>query len=286
MNLDQLQQLAEQPLIEQFETLREWLPSTNTSIEDWDAEATVLFETMVQQILHATSLTRGQKKEFFESLNVWGDPRLRHPSDEDYWVEVVVADAPMLVAKHLVTMKEWLQFLEGEYDNDVHWSAEGLNWRNNRRITWQQLAASSDSQKYIFDNQPVVGVSWFEAEAYANHHNARLMDFFEREEIVRGPEKRRYPWGRDFKHGFANTEESGFDKPSAVGLFTTDRTPEGVFDLAGNVAEWQGDDMDDQRVMHPGCWAKDSISTWAKASEALSPSARLAYLGFRLVKDR
>ena len=84
-----------------------------------------------------------------------------------------------------------------------------------------------------------MGVSWFEAEAYARCHNARLMDFFEREDIVRGPEKRRYPWGRDFKHGFANTEESGFDKPSAVGLFTTDQTPDGIFDLAGNVAEWQ-----------------------------------------------
>jgi formylglycine-generating enzyme required for sulfatase activity len=260
--------------------------SHTEAIKDWDLETRALFETMIQQVLHASSLSTSQKKQFFEAINSWGDPRLRTPANQDYWVDMMVADAPLLVATHLVTIKEWLKFLETEYDNDAHWSAEGLNWRDNRRVTWQQLAASPDSQKYLFDNQPVVGVSWFEAEAYACCHNARLMDFFEREDIVRGPEKRRYPWGRDFKHGFANTEESGFDKPSAVGLFTTDQTPDGIFDLAGNVAEWQGDDVGDQRIMHPGCWAKDSISTWAKASESLSPGARLAYLGFRLVRDK
>jgi len=286
MNLEALQKFAEQSLLEQWEALLSKFEHDTNSIDSWDTEVRVLFETIVQQVLHATSLSMMQKKAFFEAINSWGDPRLRSPIEEDYWVEMSVADAPLLVATHLVTIKEWLHFLDTEYDNDANWSLEGLNWRDNRRVTWQQLAAVPDSQKYLFDNQPVVGVSWFEAEAYARCHKARLMDFFEREEIVRGPEKRRYPWGRDFKHGFANTEESGFDKPVAVGLFTTDKTPDGVFDLAGNAAEWQGDDVGDQRVMHPGCWAKDSISTWAKASESLSPSARLAYLGFRLVRDK
>lgn len=286
MNLETLQKLAEKSLLAQWETLLDHFQPDTTVIENWDSEARVLFETIVQQILHAGSLSMEQKKHFFERINHWGDPRLRSPIDSEYWMEVIVADAPLFVATHLVTIKEWLHFLETDYETDAHWSIEGLNWRDNRRVTWQQLAASPDSQKYLFDNQPVVGVSWFEAEAYAHCHKARLMDFFEREEIVRGPEKRRYPWGRDFKHGFANTEESGFDKPAAIGLFTTDKTPDGICDLAGNVAEWQGDDVGDQRVMHPGCWAKDSISTWAKASESLSPSARLAYLGFRLVRDK
>ena len=286
MNLEALQKVAEQSLFDQWETLLAKFQSSTDPIENWDKDSCVLFETIVQQVLHASSLSMMQKKQFFEAINSWGDPRLRTPTDQDYWVDMIVADVPLSVATHLVTIKEWLHFLETEYDNDDNWSLEGLSWRDNRRVTWQQLASAPDSQKYLFDNQPVVGVSWFEAEAYARCHNARLMDFFEREEIVRGPEKRRYPWGRDFKHGFANTEESGFEKPSAVGLFVTDKTPDNIFDLAGNVAEWQGDDVGDQRVMHPGCWAKDSISTWAKASESLSPGARLAYLGFRLVRDK
>ena len=138
-----------------------------------------------------------------------------------------------------------VRLLRNEYDNDAHWSDEGLNWRDNRRVTWQQLA---DRQILKISIRQSIS-SWchgLRQEAYARCHSARLMDFFEREDIVRGPEKRRYPWGRDFKHGFANTEESGFDKPSAVGLFTTDKTSDGIFDLAGNVAEWLGDDVGDQ----------------------------------------
>ncbi len=283
MTLTELQQIATQPLTEQWKALLEVF-ETEASLDS--GEATVLLEIMVEQVLRSSSFTIQQKMEFCEKLNNWGDPRLSTPSEDKYWVRMEVADEPLYVGKYLVTIKEWLQFLRTEYNNDAHWSTEGLNWRNNRTVTWEELAASPDSQKYLFDNQPVVGVSWFEAVAYANCHGARLMDFYEREDIVRGAEKRRYPWGRDFKHGYANTEESGLDKPSAVGFFHMDCTPEGIFDLAGNVAEWQGDDMENQRVMHPGCWANGSISTWAKASECLSPNARLAYLGFRLVKDQ
>ena len=283
MHISELQNIAKLPLFEQWETLLSLFQGPRLHL---DGEAHVLFETITEQILGSSSLLQQQKLQFFESVNRWGDPRLRSPSDQDYWVLMTVVDSPLSVAKHLVTIKEWQLFLDMEYEKDVHWSEEGLNWRNNRRVTWQELASASDSKKYMFDNQPVVGVSWFEAEAYATCHKARLMEFFEREEIVRGVEKRRYPWGRDFKHGYANTEESGLEKPSAVGVFSMDKTPEGIFDLAGNVGEWQGDDMDDQRVIHPGSWANGSISTWAKASECLSPNARLAYLGFRLVRDQ
>ena len=54
-------------------------------------------------------------------------------------------------------------FLESEYDNDEHWSEEGLFWKSKRRVTWQVLARSPDSFKYVFANHPVVGVSWYEA---------------------------------------------------------------------------------------------------------------------------
>ena len=39
---------------------------------------------------------------------------------------------------------------------------------------------------------------------------------------------------------FLHAEALG--RPCAVGLFGGDQTPEGVYDLAGNVAEWTGDD--------------------------------------------
>ena len=249
------------------------------------ASAYKSYTQIVENILEDVSISQKDKLTFFEKINNWGDPRLRSPSQSEYWSSVTISGSTLNVGRNLVTIKEWIQFLESEYNNDDNWSEAGIFWRMKKKVTWQELANSPDSIKYVLDNHPVVGVSWFEAEAYAKCHGSRLMAFFEREQIVRGPEKRRYPWGGSFKLGYSNTEEEGLEKTSPVGMYRFDQTPEGVFDLAGNVAEWTSDEVDEQRVVHPGCWAKDSISTWSKASEVVSPNARLAFLGFRLVKD-
>ena len=50
---------------------------------------------------------------------------------------------------------------------------------------------------------------------------------------------RRYPWGNDAPDVTrANYKESGKEDAVAVGSFPAGRTPEGVYDLAGNVSEW------------------------------------------------
>lgn len=251
-----------------------------------DSEAYDVFVQLVEGIIADSSVAIHDKMHFFECLNQWGDPRLSEPSDDAYWVTCQDEGSSYQVGRFLVTIREWLAFLDDGYDNDEYWSEEGLYWKSKRKVTWQELASSPDSQKYVFDNHPVVGVSWYEAEAFATCHNARLMDNFERIQMMRGPEKRRYPWGATFKPGYANTEDVGLNKTSPVGVFVKDQTPEGIYDLAGNVAEWLGDDLDsDHRNIHPGCWLRDSISTWAKACEMMAPNARVAFLGFRLVRD-
>ena len=95
------------------------------------------------------------------------------PSQEDYWVAVHVDDDHRIqVGRYMVTNAEWLQFLSsGQYENDALWTAEGLAWRNSDRPSWQELASDPESAPLIVPNQPVVGVSWFEAHAQA--HGAR-----------------------------------------------------------------------------------------------------------------
>ena len=287
MRLEELQEILACEGAVQIEKLTQYLVSSSVSSELLGANSPQgqVYLAIVEKIVNSQQVSLKEKVDFMESINSWGDPRLSTPADANYWREVQLFGVSLHVGRFPVTTQEWLRFLETDYHVDAHWSAEGLAWRNNHRTTWQQLAAAPDSAKYILPNQPVVGVSWFEAEAFATSHGARLMDFMEREEIVRGVEKRRYPWGQDYKHGYANTEEVGLQKSAPVGIFVQDATPEGIYDMAGNVAEWQGDDMDEQRLVHPGSWAQGSISTWAKASEKLNPNVRLAYLGFRLVKD-
>ena len=68
MNLEALQKLAEQSVVDQWETLLSQFQSDINTTENWDSEPRVLFETIVQQILHATSLSMLQKKDFLKPL--------------------------------------------------------------------------------------------------------------------------------------------------------------------------------------------------------------------------
>jgi formylglycine-generating enzyme required for sulfatase activity len=69
-------------------------------------------------------------------------------------------------------------------------------------------------------------------------------------------------------------------------LYLGDRTPEGITDLAGNVAEWTGDPVVGSDVLvHPGCYEQPSMAAWAKALTFEHPGSRRASLGFRLARD-
>ena len=221
-----------------------------------------------------------------EALGNKGDPRLRVPSDDDYWAKVDLLFGQVAVGKYMVTTQEWRSFVESpNYHHNEYWSEKGIEWRDSERPSWLDLAKSEAVASLIIPNQPVVGVSWFEAEAYANFHNARLLEFSERVDLVRGKEKRHYPWGSPFGRGNANTKEESILKPAAVGIFLKDQIPEGVFDLAGNVAEWTANIEDNRAVIHPGSWFRGAMASWPKASEILSAAARLDCLGFRIARD-
>lgn len=275
---DRLKKIATQEGVSRMNSLMTLLQDN----EEFDGNIS-LFQQIVTAIIEDFNIPSGEKLELGELLNQWGDPRLKNANQDDYWV--IVDELDIQVARFLVTIKEWKDFLVAGYDVEEHWSEDGWAWKNEEHPSWQELAAEETAKKYLFDNQPVVGVSWFEAEAFASFHHARLMDFYEHEKLIRGDAKRPYPWGSPFGHGNANTLEEKLGKPTAVGLYYTDSVSGQIFDLAGNVGEWMNDIVDDRRVIHPGSWDVDSLGSWAKASSLISPSARTGSIGFRLVRD-
>lgn len=241
---------------------------------------------LLVEVVESGEGERSERLEVGEILGMLGDPRLRTPDERDYWVEVDVGEgAPIQIARFPVTNAEFFQFADGGgYTDRSLWSEEGWAWLQGKPNPWPAHAHLESARSLVVPNQPVVGVTFFEAEAYANSVGARLPRADERIAVVRGSEKRPYPWGAPFGEGNANTREEVLARPCAVGLFVNDRTPEGVRDLAGNVAEWTGDRVGDEYLVHPGAWDQPSMAAWAKALTMASPSSRWAGLGFRLVR--
>lgn len=89
------------------------------------------------------------------------------------------------------------------------------------------------------ENEPVQGVSWYEANAFCKCFKLRLPSEAEWEYAARGTDQRRFPWGNDSKVASKWTSTELVATP--VGSHPEDRSPMGVMDMAGNVWEWVQD---------------------------------------------
>lgn len=248
--------------------------------------AAATFVALAVEIVETGVGAGRERLELGEILGRLGDPRLRTPDQPDYWVTVPADHGSVTIGRFLVTNHEYTAWVDGGgYERREHWSDEGWAWLQGCPDPWPVRARAPGSEPFLVANQPVVGVTWYEAEAYARSAGARLPRADERVWVVRGRERRPYPWGSPFGEGNANTREEVLGRPCAVGLYVRDRTPEGVTDLAGNAAEWTADGVGGERLVHPGAYDQPSLASWAKALAMVSPDSRWAGLGFRLSRD-
>jgi len=149
----------------------------------------------------------------------------------DYWI-----------GKTEVTNAQFRPFVEGDgYSNRAYWTEAGWQWREQNGIV--QPGYWGDSM-FNGDNQPVVGVSWFEAVAYCRWLSAqtgrefRLPSEAEWEYAARAGTKTPWSFGADgSKSGeYAWSTENSDAKPHPVGKKKPN--PWGLHDIHGNVAEW------------------------------------------------
>lgn len=177
--------------------------------------------------------------------------------------------APFRIDRNEVTNAQFVAFLEallanrvydlqlagdaapGTVDGRVVRGADtALLMEDTRAPTRRTLVALNDDDSRIgvkggrlyvargFEQHPVNEVTWEGARQYCAWRGARLPTEAEWEAAARGRQGRKYPWGE----AAPTAERSVFGRRSgeteAVGTRPGGATPEGMHDLAGNVAEW------------------------------------------------
>ncbi|MBD3288991.1 SUMF1/EgtB/PvdO family nonheme iron enzyme [candidate division KSB1 bacterium] len=92
------------------------------------------------------------------------------------------------------------------------------------------------------DDYPVVEVTWYGANAYAQYYEKRLPTEAEWERAARGADKRLYPWGNNTPTNYDCNFGQNLTGPTPVGYFSPNgESPHGCTDMAGNVWEWCAD---------------------------------------------
>jgi formylglycine-generating enzyme required for sulfatase activity len=151
-----------------------------------------------------------------------------------------------------VTNAQFRPFVEGDgYSNADYWTEDGWAWREERSRTQPYYW---DDEEWNGDEQPVNGISWYEAMAYTRWLSARTGEEYrlptepEWEKAACGTGSRIYPWGDEAPYGErANfgTSYSDGGRTVSVGSYPAGVSPYGALDMAGNVWEWTGSEYQD-----------------------------------------
>lgn len=129
---------------------------------------------------------------------------------------------------------------------------------------------------------PVNCVSWSQAVAYCRFMRGRLPTEDEWEKTARGTDGRPYPWGSQPES--ASLGAFGGAHTSSVAAFPAGRSPYGVFDMSGNVAEWTNDlDLGDAMFVRGGAYRSVGPSLRTFDRDAWPADTRHPTIGFRCV---
>ena len=213
------------------------------------------------------------------------------------------------VDEYEVTIGQYAQFLAAlkAEPTDKYEAPNAPKGHRHESDLWLNIyKAASQGVKYngseIDLNCPAVYVDWFDAYAYAKWKGHRLPTEQEWEKAARGTDGRRFPWGDDAtaikqvntsadhteRDHTAKAMTDGYNFWSPVDVMPGDRSPYGVMDMAGNVAEWTATverrGQLDYPVVRGGTFSSKTFEVTNRVTELNSLDYK-DRVGFRTVSD-
>ncbi|WP_306207461.1 ergothioneine biosynthesis protein EgtB [Actinoplanes sp. RD1] len=231
-----------------------------------------------------------------------------------------VVDVPAFhIDRAPVTNGQYAAFIAaGGYDDRRWWSAAGWDHRQAAGLTapahWERDGAgwavtSFGRTAALVEDEPVVHVCFFEAEAYARWAGKRLPTEAEWEKAARFDpgtgRSRRFPWGDEEPESrHANLNQRHL-RPAPVGAYPDGASPAGVHQLIGDVWEWTSSDFSgypgfsafpyreysevffgpDYKVLRGGSFGTDGAAVRGTFRNWDYPIRRQIFSGFRCARD-
>lgn len=214
------------------------------------------------------------------------------------WIEI--PGKGYSIAKYPITNAQFAKFIEaGGYKQEKWWTDAG--WLQRQKDGWAQPRHWADST-WNGAEQPVVGVSWFEAVAFCSWlsevsgENIMLPTEEQWQYAAQADDGRTYPWGDDWDCKRCNNSVQPCDSNGTTPVRHYQGEGDslfGVVDMAGNVWEWCLTDYHNKtndvhsvargRVLRGGSWSSNNLVNFGCDCRSLdSPGNGIRNGGFRI----